>query len=48
MADDEDHGKYLTSEELLEKIYGYLKKGEVDSAVAHMKSLGDHNVVVNS
>lgn len=43
-----DHGKYLTSEELVDTVYTMLKDGKLDDAVSHLKSLGDDNVVVNS
>ena len=45
---DESHGKYLTDEATVEKIYGYLKSGELDSAVSYLKGLGEDKVVVNT
>lgn len=49
MADEgHEHGKYLSDETTVEKIYSYLTSDDLDSAVAYFKGLGDDNVVVNT
>ena len=43
-----EHGQYLSDEVTVEKVYSYLTSGNLDSAVAYIKGLGEDNVVVNT
>ena len=44
----EGEGNYLSDSATVSKIYGYLENNQLDSAIAHIKGLGDDQTVAQT
>ena len=45
---NEGQSPYLSNQETVEKIYGYLQSGQIDSSKAYLIGLGDDKVVIQT